>query len=94
VTPVVGAAALPITTLEGLMKGGKPSHVQQAFIDEAAAQCGYCTNGMMMASTIFLQKNPHPTEAQIKKALAPWLCRCGTHFRILAAVKRAAKLAS
>jgi nicotinate dehydrogenase subunit A len=91
VTPVVGVTGGPITTLEGLMKGGTPSPVQQAFIDEAAAQCGYCTNGIMMASTIFLQKNPHPTEAQIKQALAPWLCRCGTHYRIVRAVQRAAK---
>src|SRR5579872_3140389 len=91
VTPVIGVTKGQITTLEGLSKGGKPSAIQQAFIDEAAAQCGYCTNGMMMASTILLKTNPHPTEAQIKKALAPWLCRCGTHYRILAAVQRAAK---
>jgi nicotinate dehydrogenase subunit A len=92
VTPVVGVASGPITTLEGLMKNGKPSAVQQAFIDEAAAQCGYCTNGMMMASTVFLRSTSHPTEEQIKKALAPWLCRCGTHYRIIRAVQRAAKL--
>lgn len=91
VTPVAGVATGSITTLEGLIKDGKPSPVQQAFIDEDAAQCGYCTNGMMMASTVFLKNNPHPTDEQIKKALAPWLCRCGTHYRIIRAVHRAAK---
>jgi nicotinate dehydrogenase subunit A len=91
VTPVAGATTSPIITLEGLMQDGKPSPVQQAFIDEAAAQCGYCTNGMMLASTVFLKRIPHPTEAQIKTALAPWLCRCGTHYRIVRAVQRAAK---
>lgn len=91
VTPVAGVATGSITTLEGLMKDGKPSPVQQAFIEEDAAQCGYCTNGMMMASTVFLKNNPHPTDEQIKKALAPWLCRCGTHYRIIRAVHRAAK---
>jgi len=91
VTPVAGVTAGSITTLEGLMVGGKPSAMQQAFIDEAAAQCGYCTNGMIMASTVYLRKNPHPSEQQIKQALAPWLCRCGTHFRVVRAVQRAAK---
>jgi nicotinate dehydrogenase subunit A len=90
VTPVVGVSTGEVTTLEGLIHDGKPSAVQQAFIDESAAQCGYCTNGMMMASTIFLRTNPNPTEAQIKKALEPWLCRCGTHYRIIRAVQRAA----
>lgn len=90
VTPVVGVVGKQIITLEGLMKDGQPSAVQQAFIAEDAAQCGYCTNGMMMESTILLQHNPHPTEEQIKKTLAPWLCRCGTHFRIIRAVQRAA----
>jgi nicotinate dehydrogenase subunit A len=91
VTPVAGVTRGEITTLEGLMRNGKPSAVQQAFIAEEAAQCGYCTNGMMMASTIFLRKNPHPTEEQIKRGPAPWLCRCGTHYRIVRAVQRATK---
>jgi nicotinate dehydrogenase subunit A len=91
VTPVVGVTSGQVTTLEGLIQGGKPSPVQQAFIDEGAAQCGYCTNGMIMASTSFLKQNPHPTEDQVKQALEPWLCRCGTHYRIIAAVQRAAK---
>jgi nicotinate dehydrogenase subunit A len=63
----------------------------QAFIDEGAAQCGYCINGMVMQSIAFLRQNPHPTEAQIKKALNANICRCGTHYRILRAVQRAAK---
>lgn len=91
VTPVVGATGGQVTTLEGLPRNGKPSAVQQAFIDESAAQCGYCTNGMIMSSTVFLRRNPNPSEDQIKQALAPWLCRCGTHYRVIRAVQRAAK---
>jgi nicotinate dehydrogenase subunit A len=66
--------------------------VQQAFIDEQAVQCGYCINGMVMQSVSFLTKNPKPTEVQIQEALAANLCRCGTHTRIIKAVKRAADL--
>ena len=91
VTPVAGVTGGPITTLEGLLRDGKPSPVQQAFIAEDAAQCGFCTNGMMMAATVFLRQHPHPSEEQIKAALAPWLCRCGTHYRIVRAVQRAAQ---
>jgi len=91
ITPTVGAAHKPVRTLEGLGTIQKPHPVQKAFIDHQAAQCGYCTNGMIMASTAFLKKNPHPTEDEIKKAMSPWLCRCGTHFRIVAAVRAAAK---
>jgi nicotinate dehydrogenase subunit A len=91
VTPALAAADTPVTTLEGLGTIAKPHPVQKAFIDHQAAQCGYCTNGMIMASTAFLKKNPRPTEDQIKKAMSPWLCRCGTHFRIVAAIKAAAK---
>jgi nicotinate dehydrogenase subunit A len=90
VTSVADAATAPLTTLEGLGTAQKPHPVQQAFIDEDAAQCGYCTNGMIMASSAFLKKNPHPTEAEIKKAMTPWMCRCGTHYRILRAIERAA----
>ena len=90
VTPVAGVTA-PITTLEGLGTIAHPHPVQKAFIDHQAAQCGYCTNGMIMASSAFLKVNATPTEDEIKKAMAPWLCRCGTHFRIVAAVKAAAK---
>jgi len=91
VTPVVGVTTGQVTTLEGLMQDGKPSAVQQAFIDESAAQCGYCTNGLMMSATIFLRQNTNPSEDQIKQALAPWLCRCGTHYRVIRAVLKAAK---
>jgi nicotinate dehydrogenase subunit A len=90
VASVADAATAPLTTLEGLGTAQKPHPVQQAFIDEDAAQCGYCTNGMIMASSAFLKKNPHPTEAEIKKAMTPWMCRCGTHYRILRAIERAA----
>lgn len=90
VTPVAGVSK-PITTLEGLGTIAKPHPIQQAFIDHQAAQCGYCTNGMIMASAAFLKVNPRPTVEEIKKALTPWLCRCGTHFRIVAAVQAAAK---
>jgi nicotinate dehydrogenase subunit A len=78
-----------IVTLEGLGSPGKPHRVQKAFIDEQAVQCGYCINGMIMESAAFLAKNKKPTEAAIKTALANNLCRCGTHARIVRAVKRA-----
>jgi nicotinate dehydrogenase subunit A len=79
-----------ITTLEGLGTSAKPSKLQQAFIDEQAAQCGYCINGMIMTSAALLAKNKNPSEDDIRSALADNLCRCGTHKRIVAAVKRAA----
>jgi nicotinate dehydrogenase subunit A len=79
-----------VTTLEGLGTSTKPSKLQQAFIDEQAAQCGYCVNGMIMTSVALLAKNKSPSEADIRAALADNLCRCGTHKRIVAAVKRAA----
>jgi nicotinate dehydrogenase subunit A len=94
VTPVGGVTDGDITTLEGLGTEAKPSALQAAFIEHQAAQCGYCTNGMIMASDAFLKKNPNPSEDEIKKALNPWLCRCGTHFRVIAAVKDAAKAMS
>jgi nicotinate dehydrogenase subunit A len=79
-----------IVTLEGLGSPEKPHAVQKAFIDEQAAQCGYCINGMIMQSAAFLAKNKKPSDADIKNALAGNLCRCGTHARIVRAVKRAA----
>jgi nicotinate dehydrogenase subunit A len=88
--PVSAVAGRAITTLEGLMVDGKPGRVQQAFIDAQAVQCGYCTNGMVMASAALLVKNPRPTDAQINEALDG---RCGTQQRICAAVKRAAQAA-
>jgi nicotinate dehydrogenase subunit A len=78
-----------VTTLEGLGTVAKPSKLQQAFIDEQAAQCGYCVNGMIMTSAALIAKNRRPSETEIKAALAGNLCRCGTHQRIVAAVKRA-----
>ena len=83
-----------ITTLEGLMEGGELHPVQQAFIDEQAAQCGYCLNGMIIATAALLWKTPHPSESQIRTALDGNLCRCGSHPRILRAVRRAEALFS
>lgn len=86
------AASAPITTLEGLSGDGGLHPVQRAFIEEQAAQCGYCGNGMMISAAALLWKNTHPTDAQIRVALDGNLCRCGTHLRIIRAVKRAAEL--
>jgi nicotinate dehydrogenase subunit A len=82
-----------VVTLEGLAQGKKMHRVQQAFIDEQAAQCGYCINGMIMESAALLAKSKNPSEAEIRNALANNLCRCGTHARIVRAVKRAATTA-
>ena len=90
-TPVRQAANRSITTLEGLGTPEQPDRVQAAFIAEQAAQCGYCTNGMIMAAKSLLNQTPHPTLEQVKQGLAGNLCRCGTHTRILAAVMRAGK---
>jgi nicotinate dehydrogenase subunit A len=79
-----------ITTLEGLGSPERPSRVQAAFIAEQAAQCGYCTNGMITTATALLEQTPPPTEADVREALAQNLCRCGSHVRVLAAVMRAA----
>jgi len=79
-----------IVTLEGLGTPEKPHPIQKAFIEEQAAQCGYCMNGMIMVSKALLDKNPHPTDDQIKQALNGNLCRCGSHLRVIRAVKRAA----
>jgi aerobic-type carbon monoxide dehydrogenase small subunit (CoxS/CutS family) len=85
---IVGDKA--VVTLDGLGADGKPGPVQQAFIDEQAAQCGYCINGMVMMATSLLAKNPDPTDEEIRTHLAANLCRCGTHTRIIKAIKRAA----
>jgi nicotinate dehydrogenase subunit A len=90
VTPIATlTAAQKVVTLEGLGTPEKPHKVQKAFIDEQAAQCGYCINGMIMQSAAFLAVNNKPSEAEIRTALANNLCRCGTHIRIVRAVKRA-----
>jgi nicotinate dehydrogenase subunit A len=91
VTPLSSLAARQkVVTLEGLGSPQKLHPVQKAFIEEQAAQCGYCINGMIMESAAFLARNKKPTEAQVKEALAKNLCRCGTHARIVKAVLRAA----
>jgi nicotinate dehydrogenase subunit A len=91
VTKAASVAGRNITTLEGLGSPDAPSKVQAAFIAEAAAQCGYCTNGMIMTATALLSRNKSPSEADIRTALAGNLCRCGSHVRVIAAVLRAAK---
>lgn len=85
-------AGRSITTLEGLGTPEQPDPLQSAFIAEQAAQCGYCTNGMIMAAKSLLNQTPHPTPEQVKESLAGNLCRCGTHTRILAAILRAANV--
>jgi nicotinate dehydrogenase subunit A len=92
ITTVKQATGHAITTLEGIGTLQAPSAVQTAFVAEQAAQCGYCTNGMIMAATALLKTNPQPTLDQVKNSLAGNLCRCGTHTRILSAVMRAAKV--
>jgi nicotinate dehydrogenase subunit A len=87
--PAASLAGRKITTIEGLGTVEKPHKVQAAFIAEQAAQCGYCTNGMVMTSAAFLERNPKPSVEQVKDALAQNLCRCGTHDRIVSAVVRA-----
>ena len=89
VTPLSAVQNKAVTTLEGLGSTKKMHKIQQAFVDEQAVQCGYCINGMIMSTKALLDKNPKPTDGQIKEALAGNLCRCGTHIRILRAVKRA-----
>ena len=91
VTALSTVAGKAITTIEGLGGGDNPHPLQTAFIEEQAAQCGYCANGMIMTAKTLLDKNPRPTEAQIKKAMAANFCRCGTHNRIVRAIQRAAK---
>ena len=91
VTPVSAARNKEILTLEGLGTIQHPHPIQQAFIDEQAAQCGYCINGVILTAKALLDKNPNPTDEQIRQALAGVLCRCGTHLEIIRAVKRAAQ---
>ncbi len=89
--PAAAVQGREVTTLEGLAPGGVPGRVQQAFIAEQAAQCGYCLNGMIIAVESLLRRNPAPTEAVIRAALSANLCRCGTHIEILRAARRAAQ---
>ena len=92
VVPLSAAEGRRIETVEGLAQQGRLHPVQQAFIDEQAAQCGYCTAGMVIAAKALLDRVPRPTEADIREALAGHLCRCGTYHRIIRAVQRAARV--
>ena len=91
-TPVATARGASVTTIEGLAKGNALHAVQQAFVDEQAAQCGYCINGWIMTAAALLEKNPRATEDDIRRGLSGLKCRCGTHMNILRAVKRAATM--
>jgi len=91
VVPAGSVVGQEITTLEGLGTIEAPSRLQQAFIDEQAAQCGYCLNGMIMASQALLSRNPKPSEQDVRHALDGNLCRCGVHNRIVRAVMRASR---
>jgi nicotinate dehydrogenase subunit A len=92
VTPILLLEGREIVTVEGLGTIEQPGPMQAAFIETQAAQCGYCIPGMMMRAQALLQKNPAASDAEIRTALEPNLCRCGTHMRILAAVRRAGEL--
>jgi nicotinate dehydrogenase subunit A len=87
--PIAAVGGRKITTLEGLLQDGRPNKLQQAFIDEQAAQCGYCISGMVMRAEALLRTNPSPTDQEIRRFMQPNLCRCGTHAAILRAIKRA-----
>ncbi len=91
VTPISAVTTSEITTIEGLGSLDKPHALQRAFIEEQAAQCGYCISGMIMSAKALLDRNPRPSEADVRAALAGNLCRCGTHARIIRAVLRAAQ---
>ncbi|MDB5965738.1 MAG: (2Fe-2S)-binding protein [Polaromonas sp.] len=91
-TPLWAAEGKSVLTVEGLAQAGALHPLQQAFIDEQAAQCGYCLSGILMSATALLQENPDPTEAAVRQALDKHLCRCGTHNRIVRAVLRAASV--
>ena len=90
VTPLAMVEGKRITTVEGLGTPERPGPIQLAFLEEQAAQCGFCIPGMMMRAAALLRANPHPGEGEIREALQANLCRCGTHMRILRAVKKAA----
>jgi nicotinate dehydrogenase subunit A len=88
--PISQIQRRPVKTVEGLGSADRPGIVQQAFIDEQAAQCGYCIAGMVMRAQALLERTADPSDAEVRRAMAPSLCRCGTHMRILRAVRRAA----
>jgi nicotinate dehydrogenase subunit A len=89
-TPLWAVAGKSVMTVEGLGSPGAPHPLQQAFLEEQAAQCGYCTSGMLISAAALLRRNPHPDEAEVRAALERNLCRCGSHNRIVRAVLRAA----
>ena len=91
VIPVASVGNAQISTLDGLSRDGAPDPLQRAFIEAQAAQCGYCTNGMIMTAKALLEQNKSPTEGEIKQALSGNLCRCGSHNRIVKAVRQAGK---
>ncbi len=88
----VSAVKAEVTTLEGLAQNGKLHPLQQAWIDEQVPACGFCQNGQIMTAKAMLDKNPHPTDEQIRAGMANTLCRCMTYYRIQAAIKRVAKV--
>jgi aerobic-type carbon monoxide dehydrogenase small subunit (CoxS/CutS family) len=92
ITPVSVVGTRPVRTVEGLGTVERPGPLQRAFIDEQAAQCGYCIAGMIMRAQALLERNPDPSDAEIRRHMAINLCRCGTHMRILRAVRRAIAL--
>ena len=94
VIPIEGCAGRDIVTLEGLGSREHPDPVQEAFIEEQAAQCGYCLNGMIMTTKALLMRNPHPSETEVLEALRYNLCRCGAHIEIMRAAMRAAGYAA
>jgi aerobic-type carbon monoxide dehydrogenase small subunit (CoxS/CutS family) len=94
ITPVAAVQGAEIITLEGLAKDGKLHPIQQAWIDEQVPACGFCQNGQIMTSKALLDRNPHPTDEEIRKGMAGTLCRCMTYYRVQAAIKRAAKVMS
>jgi aerobic-type carbon monoxide dehydrogenase small subunit (CoxS/CutS family) len=92
VRPVSAVQGAEITTLEGLAKDGVLHPIQQAWIDEQVPQCGFCQNGQILTAKVLLDRNPHPTDAEIRQGMAGTLCRCMTYYRVQAAIKRASKV--
>jgi aerobic-type carbon monoxide dehydrogenase small subunit (CoxS/CutS family) len=92
IRPMSTVQGAEVTTLEGLSADGRLHPIQQAWIDEQVPQCGFCQNGQMLTAKVLLDKNPNPTDAQIRQGMAGTLCRCMTYYRIHAAIKRAAKV--
>jgi nicotinate dehydrogenase subunit A len=92
ITPVGAVADKPITTIEGLAEGNQLHPLQQAFLDEGAMQCGYCTSGMILSAVSLLNAKANPTDSEILQSMQGNICRCGTHPRIVAAIRRAARV--